>query len=156
MAQFGRRRLWAIGGVVLLVALVFRPALNVAGYCWDEGRFLSEEEIISRVIQNTYDYYPPRNYGSSSGDIVKKPIMYKSLNHFILENKNCCRVVSQMDNGLKLTLFDRVFGRSAALVEIKFRVEAEAEHAGASTGMSSGVALGYGAVTNCGRVWTGI
>jgi hypothetical protein len=145
-----------IGLTAMIALLSVWPVMNVAGFCWAEKRFLSDEEIITRVIEEVYNNYPPRNYGSSSGALVQNPITYRSLNDFVAQNKDCCSIVSKMESGLALTWYDSIRGAAAALVEVKFRVEDETNMAGASTGMKPGIALGYGAVTNCGRVWNGI
>jgi hypothetical protein len=149
-----RRHYIALAASVGLVAVLFRPALNTAGFCWDEKRFLSDTEFISTALESTYRHYPLRDY-SSTGDVVRNPIVYGSLDDFTSANKDCCRFVNETDHQYSLFWFHRIQGLAAALVEVKYQVETDPK-AGGALRMPPGKDLRYYVVTNCGRAWNGI
>jgi hypothetical protein len=147
-------RVIGIGLAALIAVLAVWPVMNVAGFCWAEKRFLSDAEFISAAIEGTYRNYPLRDY-SSTGDGVRTPVVYGSLDDFVSANKGCCKFVSETDHQYSLFWFHRIQGLAAALVEIKYRVEAD-RNAGAALRMPPGFDLRYHVVTNCGRAWNGI
>ena len=138
----------------MLALAAFIPSMNVLGYCFAEKRFLSETEIVSKVIQHVYERYPPLNYGPTRA-AIKNSIPYNSLEKFELENKSCCKIVDTTDHQYALFWLDRLRGRAVALVEATYRVESYPE-AGSYSEMPAGVMREYHVVTNCGRAWNGI
>jgi hypothetical protein len=140
--------------LVVLALLLVRPTLNVAGYCWEEHRFLSEEEFILRALEHTFSYYPPQEYaGLQYGrleDKIMQPIYYKSFEEFVELNKDCCKLVDEDSEGYRLPWIYKIRGRAAAMVEVIYRVETS-EDARSGRGFPAGYNVFYPNFTNCGR-----
>jgi hypothetical protein len=149
MMDPSRKFFWSVMLVVLALLLV-RPTMNVAGYCWDENRFLSDEEFIFKALEETYSDYPPRRYNGF--DAVSQPIEYKSFEEFVELNKDCCKLVDEASEGYRVPWIYKARGLSATMVEVIYRLET-------GTGAKSvrGLPAGYNVVhpnfTNCGRLW---
>jgi hypothetical protein len=120
-----RKFFWSVMLVVLALLLV-RPTMNVAGFCWEENRFLSDEEFIFKALEETYSYYPPEYYaglqGSSAGKVIK-PIDYKSFEEFVSLNKDCCKLVAETSENYRVPWIYKTEGWSATMVEVIYRVE---------------------------------
>jgi len=148
-----RLLLAALAAIPILIAL--RLSLNVAGFCYAERRFLSEDEIINRVIDDVYASYPPSYY--QIGVPVKAPVRYSSREIFLEANPDCCAIVrtafgDSSESDFRVPLEFSLRGLNAALVRVIYRVEKNSESLGSSKEMPSGVMREYRRVTNCGYV----
>jgi hypothetical protein len=135
----------------LVVAL--RLSLNVAGFCYDEFRFISEDEIINGVIDDVYASYPPSYY--EIGVPVQKPISYLSREQFLKANPDCCNIVrsafGDSSEGDFVVPFEySLFGTNRALVRVVYRVELSPAGSASSKAMPPGMKREYRRVTNCG------
>ncbi len=137
--------------LAVLALLLVRPTMNVAGYCWDENRFLSDEEFIFKALEETYSYYPPGSYAGLSGKIMQ-PIEYKSFEEFVALNKDCCKLVDETIDGYRVPWIYKIRGRAAAMVEVIYSVETS-ENARSGRGFPAGYNVAYPNFTNCGREW---
>jgi hypothetical protein len=157
-----RRRLIALAAVVVGAigagVLLYTPFFNALGYCFAEKRYLSDEELILNAARDIFTFYPPKRYGHT-GELIRNPIPYRSFEDFFAANKDCCRIVSEGRKGYRPT-WDIVFrGLAAAIVEVKFQVEANpiSKYKAVSTeGMPPGYVRYHAVVRNCGQVWSGI
>jgi hypothetical protein len=138
------------------VAALAWPLLNVTGLCFAEGRYLSKAEIISKVVDDVYAYYPPEYYNVGKGENISAPISYNSRDEFASENPECCRIVSRTSKGFEVDMIHKLKGNAVALVEVEYRVEADTPNGASSFQMKPGIKQSFYAVTNCGRVWSGI
>jgi hypothetical protein len=143
-----RKFFWSVMLVVLALLLV-RPTMNVAGYCWEENRFLSDEEFIFKALEETYSYYPPNRYNGFD-QVGPRPIEYKSFEEFVALNKDCCKLVDETIDGYRVPWFYKIRGRAAAMVEVVYRVETS-EGAKSGRGFPAGYNVVYPNFTNCGR-----
>ena len=140
-----------IVGLLLLALLLLRPTLNVAGYCWEEKRFLSDEEFIFKALEETYSDYPPQRYNGFD-KVGQQPIEYKSFEEFVALNKNCCKLVDEASEGYRVPWIYKTRGLSATMVEVIYRVETSAG-AKSGRGLPSGYNVIHPNFTNCGRLW---
>lgn len=148
-----RSLLAALAVLPLLVAL--KASLNVAGFCHAERRFLSEEEIINRVIDDVFASYPPSYYELASP--VRTPIEYQSRDEFLRANPDCCVIVPSAygdasESDFQVPFEFSLFGTNAALVRVIYRVERTSDGTGSSKAMPPGMMRDYRRVTNCGFV----
>lgn len=87
-----QKKLLAFGLLALVAIVIVRSGLNYAGYCLAEGRWLTDEEIfrkqIARIIQQDKIYLqlPKR------GNVHYKAVKYKSVEEFLKQNPNCCKM----------------------------------------------------------------
>jgi hypothetical protein len=156
------KALWrfGIGLAAFTLLLSLWPVMNIAGFCWAEKRFLSQDEAFELAIKSAFEHYPPEHYGHNGYDNtaprIRMPIQYGTYDQFKSANPNCCKVVSNAADGFKPDPINRVLGHLAYFIEIKYRVEDEKKTNFASEGLSPGMVRVYGFLTNCGRSWNGI
>ena len=145
----------AVVTLVPLLLLGLRVALNVSGFCFREVRFLSEDEIISRVIEDIYSSYPPAYY--QIGVPVRNAVTYSSREEFVRSNSDCCVIVpsayvDSSESDFRVPTEYSLFGKNRALVRVIYRVEWDPPGSGSSKAMPPGVMRDYRRVTNCGFV----
>ena len=150
-----RKFFWSVMLVVLALLLV-RPTMNLAGYCWEENRFLSDDEFIFKALEYTYSYDPPAYYAglqySGLAGRVMQPIGYKSFEEFIALNKDCCKLVDETSENYRVPWIYKTEGWSATMVKVIYRVETT-EGAKSGRGNPAGYDVFYFNFTNCGRLW---
>jgi hypothetical protein len=138
--------------VFILLLLVFAGGLSVSGFCFGQHRFLSDQEFIDAAIQElmkgrgTYSLFSID--GKHSAAISGIP--YASKGEFISDNPDCCSIVSinyPRDNGPQFTILDRVLGKAAKLVKVRYRDRWTEDGE-----PKVKVVEGYIGLTNCGEV----
>lgn len=88
--------------ITLLLLLIFTP-LNLAGYCYSQKRFYSDEELLRKTIKHSlrnYDLTIERwkEEGDRNINSLKalprgaELISYSSVDDFIQKNPNCCSI----------------------------------------------------------------
>ena len=152
---------------ILIALLFFVARLSYSGYCFKEKRYLSDEEKINLAVQHVVRFYPPNipyeivvENGEQkkirTGRSPKNSLPYRDLKEFLELNPNCCRVVmrANFSDGERyiVEFWDRLFGRTSCLVEVKYFVRYR-DDAGVA---HSYPAETFPAISNCGYLWNGI
>jgi len=129
-------RLLLLPPLALIIFLAGYGVLNYNGYCFKEGRFLSDQEKYRLVVERKIRYGSPfrpvkpippgRNFWSDvRGDKVShwiveghdgpvEPIHYRSADEFFALNPNCCEmrgyIISGSEGPFEPSFWDRAFG----------------------------------------------
>jgi hypothetical protein len=110
----------------ILVLLVSASGLSAGGFCFGQGRFLSDREFIDAAILDLMkgrgSYLIQTIDGKTRTEVSGIP--YASKDDFNSENPDCCNVVSfnfPRDSGPQFTLLDHVLGDAAKLVKVKYK-----------------------------------
>src|SRR5689334_17669062 len=110
----------------ILLLLVAAGALSASGFCFGQRRFLSDREFIDAAVQEVMKGRGAYSLSSADGktrtEISGTP--YISKDEFNRENPDCCSVVAidhPRDNGPQFTMLDRVLGKAAKLVKLKYK-----------------------------------
>ncbi len=133
--------------------------LNEAGYCFEEKRFLAEEEFIKDAMLNTHawvayhsieDFEQDRDKGRGvtfDRKRITNPFIYRDYAHFEEVNPDCCRFFDEPYDGYYPDKHIRRGGSFAGFVTVKFRVQKEAP---GQSEIQRTVLYEY---TNCGEAW---
>ena len=98
--------------VLLLVPLVLFEYLNFTGFCYGQGRYYSDEELVDAAI--TYNL---SKYGSDPA--IKK--RYESIGELGRQNPECCTIHRYGHWSLD-PIWVRAFGFYIVVVEVWYRV----------------------------------
>jgi hypothetical protein len=111
-------------GAVIVIALAltvgvgFDVRRNVAGFCYSQGRYLSDADMIRQAI--LYSLQKPPHERVSSPDIIQ----YGSAEEFMGRNQDCC-VVHRQDRGDLENILDgrwvRIFGWYILVVDLWYQ-----------------------------------
>jgi len=97
------RRLTLVGLIVGLPVTVW-GTMNATGFCWDEGRYLDNDEFIRKIVQVSVIEGRIRkrdlsiaayNQGYVPRDNVKEVLSYSSVDEFLQKNIDCCKYISE-------------------------------------------------------------
>jgi len=158
------RRVILAAGLILVAIAIGRFSLNYSGYCFEEHRFLSNEEKISIAIRDVFGTYPPNliEYGENLGEVIvigghtpAHPIYYKDIDTFRAENTDCCRLTQRMErtkSKFPIQLGSRLSGDANTFVEVIYKLKYIDE----SGVERSQIHIEYVAISNCGHAWSGI
>jgi hypothetical protein len=140
--------------VASVVALAGAAAIfSYSGFCFEKRRFLQDQEYIDAVIEEIIRRPNYTRIISKPESVHLKPsrvIPYRDKDAFRNANPNCCTMVQAVgDKGPETTVWDRLYGRAARLVSVKYRVNFVDDDQ--TTGNETTTII-Y-AVTNCGRAW---
>lgn len=127
---------------VLLAGLLV-GALNYAGFCFEKGGFLSDEEKIQLTVANVIsrrssfiEEQKAKNYSTYQADLEAK------VDEFLKGNPTCCRIGPEGGDGYpEPTLWRRVRGIMSAIVVVE----------GIPNVFNRPIQ--QFAITNCGKVW---
>ncbi len=156
-----RGSLALILGFVVFVGYGFHQVgeLNEAGYCFEEKRFLAEEEFIKDAMLNThawvaYNSIEDFEYDRDNGmgitfekKRVTTPFIYRDYAHFEEVNPDCCRFFDEPDSGYYPERSIRRGGGFAGFVTVRFRVQEQAR------GQPEIHRTAHYEYTNCGAAW---
>lgn len=118
-----------VGVFVLYLFTVM--VLNYTGYCFKQGRYLSDEEKIDTAINYILGTYPPAiDYYEKQGNKVVKvgrtrprtPLYYESKDEFIALNTNCCELTMIARENYGIRLSSRLFGTVSTFVHVSYLV----------------------------------
>jgi hypothetical protein len=139
---------------------VFRIlTLNYVGYCFEEERYLSREEVIQIAINKVFEsYYSPdvRRYEVKDGKTIlvqpnKNHIYYESVDEFLKINPDCCEFDRYTVPGRWFSyLKSGLMGNNLTGVKIKFKIRYYDKNGGIS--MYQYPNKVYVRLTNCGKV----
>ncbi len=101
MTSHPYRTLAAVTGVAL-AAFVFWGTMNTTGFCWREGRYLSDDQRFRNSIKSFYlgpGYVQIGDVERKSGDEnIKRLLSYDDVTEFLRINPDCCtRGVGDLD-----------------------------------------------------------
>ena len=139
--------MWLAMGAVVL-GLIGSSALNYSGFCFAQGRYLTEQELIEIGARDEFRFYPPSHYPGFVAEVAK-PIPYNSFEEFVSRNPNCCSLTRTGRKGGAPTLIHRLLGHFATFVRVEYSVEEDVTDTPMTT-------VSYIAITNCGHPWNGI
>jgi hypothetical protein len=155
-----RRRIGCVAAACLLGAVLCLLAvagLNHSGFCWRQGRYLSNDERILLAVQEVIRLYPPTIPRVVNGGAeiefrrVESAIPYASVNDFLTSNPNCCDIRSTGLQGFPRGFWNSVAGRNAGYVHVRYLVRSRRD--GDETRVHHEMAV---AISNCGRAWSGV
>ncbi|MDR2790395.1 MAG: hypothetical protein LBB59_05415 [Campylobacteraceae bacterium] len=156
------KKIILIIGLSPFIAIFLYFGLNYAGFCFEQCRFLSDEEKIDAAIRtilgtshNVKDengsYHTAPAYNMPYLKIDKYGRSYsgvdENIDNFKAENPNCCSLSKfyyKKDGSIyKISFFARAFGMTSDFVTVKFKyknINGEEE-----------VGVGLVPISNCGR-----
>lgn len=142
--------------VVLLIfasSLWFKAGMNYAGYCFAEGRVLSDEEKIRAVIKHVLQKYPPAVISTPVGhgwtvSAPLQPIHYKDVDEFLATNPGCCELTQTRspEEGVGFTFMERLKGTASSFARIDYQVRYWDNGA-----LKSALSKNHFAASNCGE-----
>ncbi|MEJ8840461.1 hypothetical protein [Ramlibacter sp. AN1133] len=169
------QRYWRrhVGILAPLVALSVYPVLNLAGFCFDENRFLDRQATIRDGISAVIAYYPSIRFaynklppggmqlahGEERRALMKysdgieleqqQLVPYRDVDEFRAVNPGCCSFTPtpEFDEFPATSFLDKATGRAAGFVNIRFLVRFR-DSSGQLVSRLSAYSFGY---TNCGR-----
>ncbi|HTK83992.1 MAG TPA: hypothetical protein VL625_02805 [Patescibacteria group bacterium] len=136
---------------VILGCLIIPPAaLNYGGYCFSQGRFLSDEEKIRHVVNyiNGQAKVPIQIWSAPE---YFENIRYKDEDDFLRQNPNCCAVTFKIPSGDFSPTHktpERLFGIYGGNVSVKYT----AHYRDKSGEQKSAPVQWFVPINNCGYV----
>lgn len=123
----------SIGGnklrLILAIVLIGFLLLNCFGFCWNQFRFLSDQERIELAVQKALNFYKDSDsWGKFDGLIANESpfdrrryerIPYKDSKEFFTKNPNCCEVsrrVKVSEGHLKISVLGCLLGNAPYFV----------------------------------------
>lgn len=162
--------------VGLLIGIL---GLNCFGFCFEQMRFMSDQERIEVLVrkealrsymwlEGTQIRWPLAKYGSAeyikqttvgtpeyfdrtNTSLFGKPLPYKDINEFFRQNPNCCKVVRSLDtdNGLFQV---SVFGCITGLAPYLVSVEFLVNYTDKDGLVKSAPVSGFYKMSSCGTI----
>lgn len=145
--------------ILLFGSQFFLPQANLKGFCWIEKRFLTDEELIYRLVekinkQDFFNLYVLNEAGAYLvGDTVYDIIPYENAADFLSANPDCCNIKKYSEiivHGKEVDSHEySQQGLYAGTFYIRHKVKymKEGEE-------KEGIAIHQGMVTNCGDEFT--
>ncbi|MDP9140450.1 MAG: hypothetical protein M3O62_06630 [Pseudomonadota bacterium] len=124
-----------------IAALLLLPlslgGLHYFGYCSQERRYLSEEELKIAAIKDTLVKYPRTvraasdkpsdgsRYVIEDRGAQSATIPYKNVEEFVQRNAGCCSIVRTGREGFAPTLWQRLMGALSTVMKVEHRIDFE-------------------------------
>jgi len=108
---------------VLLLGLagwgIWRGALSYSGYCFREGRYLTEHEIINAAVLKAMSYQKAfRDEQRAKGSVSYQTDLRDWASRFVRDNPGCCRIGPE--SGFPKPEFaQRLFGAIQTIVVVE-------------------------------------
>ncbi|MEM8872195.1 MAG: hypothetical protein AAF848_10145 [Pseudomonadota bacterium] len=120
---------------------------NFSGYCFEEHRYLSDEELINGALSRG-SYIGSARLAFESGKISSVP-SFGSKDAFLEAFPDCCEIVGEEHQKNRQPFWRKAVGDFRGYVSISYELDGVNDE---------NVAFGprYVAVTNCGHGWNGI
>lgn len=117
--------------VLALGALGIWGELRMSGYCFDEGRYLSDDELIRVAVSNGWASWSYSNFAEIPAEIGSEEHSRRfdsQVDKFIAENPKCCQLMIDDKEFLGegwfgLSLWGRITGSQTHIVEIRYTGE---------------------------------
>lgn len=113
--RFRRLKLAAFGVLALALGIYLGAvfALNRHGYCWEQGRFLTDQELIDAAIKSNLSFHGPNRRWNK---------MYGSPEDVRAQNPDCCSVKRDKNEDAELPPFwMSISGMYASTVQVIYR-----------------------------------
>lgn len=102
--------------------------LNYTGFCFEQGRYLPDEEFINPIVEEIVTGLAKRNrlgefMWVSKGQ--KNPIPYSDIAEFHALNPDCCEIVQQQitsEGSIPIFLEHKIGGDARGFVHVKYLV----------------------------------
>ena len=147
-------------GLLILYA-IGRLGLNYSGYCFEQKRYLTDQEKIDIVVTQMLRSFPPNlNEPVQLPDgrrairffTPKNATRFQSIDEFYALNKDCCEVTDYVKwdkahPGEKIPLLQRLAGMVSSYVRIRYQLHYKNEDGEDITREIEG----YSAISNCGH-----
>ena len=109
---------------VLLGKCVYSSHLNYTGYCIEEERFLSEEEMLNAAVQKHLRRTVWTRYKVNGvSDIARAKLNYGSVEEFLSKHPNCCKLTDKekvgYDSYRQIGFLSKIWGDARTLVVIE-------------------------------------
>ena len=145
----------AVSLLVLYLSII--GGLNYTGYCLDEGRRLSTEELNNIAIDFVLAFYPSEveldlGLKDEKSVVIKKTITYQSMKEFFEMNRGCCELRNVGKRGNSIDARLKIFGALRGIVRVKYLIRYHEEN----NTIGSVSSEAFVPVSNCGLVWSGI
>lgn len=98
--------------LVFLSPLILLEYLNFTGFCYSQGRYYSDEQLIDIAISDITRTHSPSN--------PEKNKRYESVGEFRQQNPECC-IVYNYGHPFLDPIWVRIFGFYRVLVEVWYR-----------------------------------
>ncbi|MEM7494514.1 MAG: hypothetical protein AAF296_14130 [Pseudomonadota bacterium] len=136
--------------IVMLLSFFAVTAIisaNISGYCFEEHRYLSDEELIHGALSRGPHISSARR-AFERGKIPHVP-SFGSTDAFYEAFPDCCEIVGEEDQKNRQPFWRKAVGDFRGYVSISFELDGVKDEK---------VAFGprYVAVTNCGKGWNGV
>ena len=161
----GILRIFILFVAVISIAGIYIGHKNYSGYCFSEGKYLTDAEKVRVAVADELAHYPPENISIYSEEWKRRhwanqlpgePIRYKDVDDFLTQNPDCCEISltrKELEwSGARFT--DRVTGTVNSFMGLKYWVRSR-DNDGKIHEIKN---LNYTALSNCGkpvRWWTG-
>lgn len=123
---------WLIFSLFFLLALIYLIYLawmNYHGYCFEQKKYLSQQELQRSVIAALLKHYPPAVErspiaGGWSQSVPARFVPYQDVEHFLSSNPNCCSVSQTRKEleGSGATLMEKLTGTVVSFVDLNYTV----------------------------------
>ena len=114
--------LFVIGGTAVLA--IGSMSLGYAGFCYDEGRFLSDDEHYNSAIDHLIRRPRVLVREEVDGKLIKKDydkVRYEDADEFLRRNPDCCRIVpGGGDDYIPVTFWRRMTGLAYKVVLVEY------------------------------------
>ena len=104
----------------VVVVLGVPSTLNYSGFCISKGKWLSDDELIRQQITELNRH----SYIQDSVHFPNMPrIRYASVEEFISENPDCCKLAGRYSTkrNFGLTALDSILGVNRGLLTLQFK-----------------------------------
>jgi hypothetical protein len=150
-------------GALLAITLATAGALNRAGMCLSERRWLSDEEYLDRATRNSFDYWQkravapvsnPNNLDIAVPNEYTKILQYKSVREFRAAHPDCCVIGGyfELTRGLEdreaVSFLGTLFGYGGKIVNVSYNTSATFK-----SGVKQIRVVNQVPMTNCGVEW---
>jgi hypothetical protein len=141
-----------------ILYVVVRLGLNYSGYCYEQGRYISNQEKIEIVAKHIIrphqiPKHMPIEEWLALPISIRTVVNYRSTDEFFETNKDCCEVTDFGKGdfgakGEKLSVFDKLFGITSSYVRVHYQVR----HLDEKGQLITAYAEPYFAISNCGHL----
>nr|WP_315486112.1 hypothetical protein [uncultured Undibacterium sp.] len=150
---------------VISIAVIYIGHKNYNGYCFAEGKYLTDAEKVRVAVADELSHYPPENISIYSEEWKRRqwanqlpgePIRYRDVDDFLTQNPDCCDITLTRKEieWSDIPFADRATGAVSSFMGLKYWIRSRD-----SDGKIHEIKnLNYTALSNCGkpiRWWTG-
>lgn len=140
---------------MILISGIYIGRMNYTGYCFAEGKYLTDKEKVRVAVADVMKLYPPPVIRTSVGpstwnvDVPEKPIYYRDVDEFLALNPSCC-AISYVRKELESTgprFSDKATGAMSSFVDMNYIVR----YFDVDNVVQSTAVKGFLPISNCGK-----